>query len=54
MMKWVAHAMNMGERESMPILLRKLTGNRPLARPRHREQDFIITDFDQMGWEGVD
>jgi hypothetical protein len=41
-------------RESMPILVRKPTGKRPLARPWRRQQDFIITDFEQMGWEGVD
>jgi hypothetical protein len=41
-------------RESMSILVRKPAEKRPLARPGHREQDFIRTDFDQMGWEGVD
>lgn len=41
-------------RENMPILVRKPTGKRPLARTRHQEQDFIKTGFDEMGWEGVD
>jgi hypothetical protein len=36
------------------ILVGKLEGNRSLGRPRHRWEDNIRADLNEIGWEGVD
>jgi len=34
--------------------LGKPEGKRPLGRPRHRWEDNIKMDLQEVGWEGVD
>jgi hypothetical protein len=34
-------------------LIRKLTGKRPLARPRRRWENNIKIYFKEVGWQGV-
>jgi hypothetical protein len=34
-------------------MIRKLTGKRPLSRPRHRWENNIKMYFKEVGWEGV-
>jgi hypothetical protein len=36
------------------ILVGRPEGRRPLGRPRHRWEDTIKMDLQEMGWEGVD
>jgi hypothetical protein len=36
------------------ILVGRLEGKRPLERPRHRWEDNIKMDLQEVGWEGVD
>jgi hypothetical protein len=32
----------------------KIDAKRPLGKPRRRWQDNIKTDFQEVGWEGID
>jgi hypothetical protein len=36
------------------ILVGRPEGWRPLGRPRHRWEDNIKMDFQEVGWEGMD
>jgi hypothetical protein len=41
----------MGERRGVNrVLVGKPEGKRPLRRPRHRWEDNIMTDLQEMGW----
>ena len=45
----------MGERRGVcRVLVGKLEGKRPLERPRHRWEDNIRMDLQEVGCEGVD
>jgi hypothetical protein len=45
----------MGEmRNTYEFLVRKLEEKRPLGRPRHRWEDNIRLDLEEMRWEAVD
>jgi len=45
----------MGDRrEAYRVLVVKLEGKRPLGRHRHRWEDNIKMDLQNMGWEGAD
>jgi hypothetical protein len=45
----------MGERRgAYRALVGKPEGRRPLARPRHRWEDNIKMDLQEVGWGGVD
>jgi hypothetical protein len=54
-MKWVEHAVHMGEmRNAYKILIGKPKGKRPLRRSGHRWKDNIRMNCRKTGWEGVD
>jgi hypothetical protein len=42
------------ERGVYRVLVRKSEGKRPLGRPRHRWEDNIQMDLQEMGCEGLD
>jgi hypothetical protein len=45
----------MGERiGAYRALVGKPEGRRPLGRPRHRWEDNIKMDFQEVGWGGID
>jgi hypothetical protein len=45
----------MGERKgAYRALVGKPEGRRPLGRPRHRWEDNIKMDLQQVGWGGID
>jgi hypothetical protein len=45
----------MGEgRNVYRVLMGKPEGKRPLGRPRRRQEDGIIMDLREIGWESVD
>jgi hypothetical protein len=45
----------MGEkRGASRILVRRPEGGRPLGRPRHRWEDNIKIDLEEVGWRGMD
>ena len=49
-MRWVGHAACMGEGSSVHrVLVGKPEGRRPLGRPRHRWEDNIKTDLQEVG-----
>jgi hypothetical protein len=49
-MRWVGHVARMGEgRGAYRILV-----GRPLGRPRHRWEDNIKMDLQEVGWGGMD
>jgi hypothetical protein len=53
-MKWVGHVERMGEkRGAYRILVGRPEGRRPLGRPRHRREDNIKMDLEEVGW-GMD
>jgi len=50
-MRWVGHVAHMGERRGVyRVLVGKLGGNRPLARPRHKWDHNMKIDLQEMGW----
>jgi hypothetical protein len=54
-MRWVGHVARMGEEWGVyRVLVRKLEGNRPLRRPRHRWVDNIRMDLQEVGCGYVD
>jgi hypothetical protein len=54
-MRWVGHVARMGEgRGAVRILEERPEGRRPLERLRHRWEDNIKMDLQEVGWEGVD
>ena len=49
-LRWAGHVANMEEgRSAFNILTGKPTGNRPLGSPRHRWEDNIRIDFEEIG-----
>jgi hypothetical protein len=54
-MRWAGHATHMVEgRGAYRILVGRPEGRRPLGRPRHRREDNIKIDLQEVGWEGMD
>jgi hypothetical protein len=54
-MRWAGHVVFMGERRGIyRILVAKPEGKRPLGRPRHRREDNIKMDLQEMGCGCVD
>jgi hypothetical protein len=52
-MIWAGHVAHLGEMESAHKLwCGKFEGRKPLVTPRHRWEDNIITDLEEIGWEG--
>jgi hypothetical protein len=52
-MRWVRHVACMRER-SVDVLVGKPEGKRPLGRRRHRWEDNIKMDLQEVGCEGMD
>ena len=49
-MRWAGHVARMGEYSGVHrVLLGKPEGNRPLGRPRHRWEDNIKMDHQEVG-----
>jgi hypothetical protein len=54
-MRWAGHVARMGERRGgYRVLLRKPEGKTPLGRPRHRWEDNIKMDLQEVGCVGMD
>ena len=54
-MRWAGPVASMGDRGDVYwVLVRKPEGKRPLGRPRHRWEDNIKMDLQEMGWGCVD
>ena len=50
-MRWAGHIACMGERRSVyRVLVGKPEEKRPLGRPRHRWEDNIKMDRQEVGW----
>jgi hypothetical protein len=50
-MRWAGHVARMGKgRGAYRIFVGRPEGRRPLGRPRHRWEDNIKTDFQEVGW----
>jgi len=50
-MRWAGHVARMGEgRGVRRVLVGKPEGKRPLGRPRHRWEDNIKMDVQEVGW----
>ena len=53
-MRWVRHVAHMGERRCVyRVLVGKPEGKRPLGRPRHRWEDNIKMDLQEVGCGGM-
>jgi len=49
-MRWAGHVARVGERRgAYRVLVRKPEGKRPLRRPRHRWEDNIKMDLQEVG-----
>jgi len=54
-MRWVWHVERMGQRRGVYwVLVEKSEGKRPLGRPRHRWEDNIKMDLQEVGSRVVD
>jgi len=54
-MRWAGHAAKMGDRRGIyRVLMGKPEGKRPLGRPRHRWEDNIKTNLQEVGCGGMD
>ena len=54
-MIWARHEARMGEsRDVYRVLVGKPEGKRPLGRARHRWEDTIKTDLEEVGCGGMD
>jgi hypothetical protein len=54
-MRWSGHVAHMGEsRDIYRVLVGKPEGKRPLGRPRHRWEDNIKMDLQEVGCGGMD
>jgi hypothetical protein len=52
--RWTGHVARMGEgRGAYRILVGRPEGRRPLERPRHKEEDNIKMDLQEVGWDGM-
>jgi hypothetical protein len=55
MVRWTGHIACMGDmRNACKIVIRKSEGKRPFKRLRHRWEDNIGMDLQDIGLEGVD
>ena len=53
--RWTGHVERMGERRGLyRVLVAKPERKRQLGRPRHKWEDNIKIDFQEVGWVGVD
>jgi len=53
-MRWTRHVARIGEgRGVYRVLVGNLEGKRPLGRPRHRWEDNIKMDFQEVGCESM-
>ena len=54
-MRWAGHVVRMGERRGVyRVLVEKSEGKIPLGRPRHRWEDSIKMDLQEVGCVGMD
>jgi hypothetical protein len=54
-MRWVGHVARMEEERNVyRVLMGKSEGNRPLGRPRHRQENGIRMDLRDIGQGSVD
>ena len=54
-MRWAGHVARMGKRRGVcSVLVGKPEGKRPLGRPRHRREDYIKMDLQEVGCGSVD
>ena len=54
-MRWTGHVARMGQRRGLyRALVGKPEGMRPLGRPRHRWEDNIKMDLQEVGCGGMD
>ena len=53
-MRWVGHVARMGDTGVHRVLVGKPEGKRPLGRPRHRWEDNIKMDLQEVGGVGGD
>ena len=54
-MRWAGHVACMWERIGVyKVLVGKPERKRPLGRPRHRWEDYIKMDFQEVGYGGID
>ena len=54
-MRWAGYVVCMGERRGVfRVLEGKPEGKRPLERPRHRWEDNIMMDLQEVGCGGMD
>jgi len=52
---WAGHVAFMGERRVADrVLVGKPEGKRPVGRPRHRWEDNIKMDLQEVGWGSMD
>jgi len=52
---WVGHVTHMGEMKGIySVLVGKPEGKKPLGRPRHREEDNIKMDHQEVGCGSMD
>jgi len=52
-MRWAGHVTRMGKRSVYRILVGKIKGKRPLGRPRHRWDDNIKMDLQEVDGGGL-
>ena len=53
LMRWAGHVAHMGKRRCIyRVLVEKPEGKRPLGRPRHRREDNIRMDLQEVGCGG--
>jgi len=54
-MRWAGHVAHVGERRgAYRVLVRKPEGKRPLVRLRHRWEDYIKMDLQEVRCGGMD
>ena len=54
-MRWAGHVARKGERRGVyRVLVGKAEGKRPLGRPRHRLEDNIKMDLQEVRYGGMD
>jgi len=54
-MRWAGHVARMGARRGVyRVLVGKPEAKRPLGRPKHRWEDNIKIDFQEVGCGGMD
>jgi len=54
-MRWAGHVARMGERRGVyRVFVGKPDGKKPLGRPKHRWEDNIKTDLQEVGYGGMD